>query len=52
MPIMERWDDLFRKEHDVFFSRRREGLTPLVSGEDGLYALELAKKAIEALEQA
>lgn len=51
MPIMERWDDLFRKEHEVFFHRRREGMLPLVSGEDGLQTLEIAKKVIEALEQ-
>jgi len=49
-PIMERWDDLFRKEHEVFFNRRLAGMHPFVSGEDGLHVLELAKKAIEALD--
>jgi predicted dehydrogenase len=51
MPIMERWDDLFRKEHEVFLNRRLAGIHPFVSGEDGLYVLELAKKVIEALGQ-
>jgi predicted dehydrogenase len=50
IPIMERWDDLFRKEHDIFFSRRLAGMHPFVSGEDGLHVLQLAKKAIEALD--
>jgi predicted dehydrogenase len=49
MPIMERWDDLFRKEHEIFFHRRHAGIPPLVSGEDGVQALQLAKKAIEAI---
>ena len=49
MPIMERWDDLFRKEHEIFFHRGHAGIPPLVSGEDGVQALQLAKKAIEAI---
>jgi len=52
IPIMERWNDLFRKEHEIFFNRRREGIPPLVSGDDALQVLELAKKAIEAMGKA
>jgi predicted dehydrogenase len=45
-PIMERWDDLFRKEHEAILSARSIGVPPLVSGNDGLRALEIADRAI------
>lgn len=49
-PVMDRWDDLFRKEHEIFFERRDTGVPPLVSGWDGLKVLEIAEKVIKALE--
>lgn len=45
-PIMERWDDLFRKEHEAILLARANGTPPLVSGSDGLQALEIAERAI------
>jgi predicted dehydrogenase len=45
-PIMERWDDLFRKEHEAILSARSIGAPSLVSGNDGLRALEIADRAI------
>ncbi|MBL7736962.1 MAG: Gfo/Idh/MocA family oxidoreductase [Chitinophagaceae bacterium] len=45
-PIMERWDDLFRKEHEAIFNARANGASPLVTGRDGLQALEVAERAI------
>jgi predicted dehydrogenase len=48
-PISDRWDDLFRAEHELIFSRRNAGLPPAVSGMDGLLALEIAERAIESL---
>lgn len=49
LPITDRWDGLFRAEHEMIFSRRNSRSAPLVSGEDGLRALEIAEKAIEAM---
>lgn len=46
LPIAERWDDLFRKEHESVFTRRARGLPPFVSGADGLRALEMAEQVI------
>ncbi|HRP55916.1 MAG TPA: Gfo/Idh/MocA family oxidoreductase [Agriterribacter sp.] len=46
LPVTERWDDLFRKEHESVFTRRSDGLPPFVSGADGLQALEIAVQAI------
>jgi predicted dehydrogenase len=48
-PMAERWDDLFRAEHEVILTARRNGSTPLVSGADGLCALEIAERAIAAV---
>jgi predicted dehydrogenase len=45
-PIMERWDDLFEKEHEAIFSARVNRTPPLVSGNDGLRVLEIAECAI------
>lgn len=45
-PLIERWDDLFRKEHEAILSARAMGVPPLVSGNDGLQALEIADRAI------
>jgi len=45
-PIMERWDDLFRKEHEAILLARANGTPPLVSGSDGLRTLEIAEQAI------
>jgi predicted dehydrogenase len=49
LPITDRWDDLFRKEHATILQRRAGGLPPLVSGRDGLQALEVAERTIAAL---
>lgn len=49
-PIMERWDDLFRLEHHSLLAARRDGCAPLVTGADGLAALEVAQAAIDAAE--
>ena len=49
LPITDRWDGLFRAEHEMIFSRRNSGSVPLVSGEDGLRALEIAERAIDAM---
>lgn len=49
LPITDRWDDLFRKEHKMIFERRTGGLPPLVSGRDGLQALEMAERTVAAL---
>jgi predicted dehydrogenase len=46
-PITERWDDLFRKEHEAILTARASGAPPLVSGYDGLHALEIAERAIQ-----
>ena len=51
-PIMERWDDLFRKEHEAILSARANGAAPLVSGRDGLRALEIAERAIMIADRA
>jgi predicted dehydrogenase len=51
-PIMERWDDLFRKEHEAILSARANGAAPLVSGSDGLRALEIAERAIMIADRA
>lgn len=48
-PIMDRWDDLFRAEHNLMFTRRADGLTPLVSGFDGLQVLKIAERAIASV---
>ncbi|MEO6948829.1 MAG: Gfo/Idh/MocA family oxidoreductase, partial [Ginsengibacter sp.] len=45
-PIMDRWDDLFRKEHEAMMVARANGEPPLVTGRDGLQALEVAERAI------
>jgi predicted dehydrogenase len=50
-PIMNRWDNLFRAEHELIFTRRSAGLSPLVSGYDGLQALLLAQRAISDLNE-
>ena len=49
LPITDRWDDLFRVEHEMVFSTRDSGLAPIVSGQDGLRALEIAEMAISAM---
>ncbi|HRE50224.1 MAG TPA: Gfo/Idh/MocA family oxidoreductase [Flavitalea sp.] len=46
LPVTDRWDDLFRKEHESVLSRRATGLPPFVSGADGLRALEIAEQVI------
>ncbi len=46
LPVTDRWDDLFRKEHESVFKRRANGLPPFVSGADGLRALETAEQVI------
>lgn len=46
-PMGERWDDLFRLEHKNILSSRASGAAPLVSGADGLAALEVAARVIE-----
>lgn len=46
LPITERWDDLFRKEHEAIIIARAIGQPPFVSGRDGLLALEIAERAI------
>lgn len=46
LPITDRWDDLFRKEHESILTRRLMGLKPFISGTDGLKALEIAEDAI------
>ncbi len=51
-PIMERWDDLFRKEHEAILLARANGTPPLVSGSDGLRALEIAERAIMIADRA
>jgi predicted dehydrogenase len=51
-PMAERWDDLFRAEHEAILTARRNGSTPLVSGADGLRALEIAERAIAAAQVA
>lgn len=48
-PMGERWDDLFRVEHESILSARNSGAPPLVSGTDGLQALEIAERAIIAV---
>lgn len=50
-PMAERWDDLFRLEHEAILSARREGAAPLVPGAEGLAALEMAEAAINAARQ-
>lgn len=45
-PIMDRWDNLFRAEQEVMFSRRADGMPPFVSGFDGLQVLKIAERAI------
>ncbi|MBS1929980.1 MAG: Gfo/Idh/MocA family oxidoreductase [Bacteroidetes bacterium] len=45
-PVTERWNDLFRKEHDSILSSRLNGQPPFVSGTDGLRSLEIAEHAI------
>jgi hypothetical protein len=49
LPITERWDNLFRKEHESIFTARSDGLPPLVSGTDGLRALEIAEQVIRVV---
>jgi predicted dehydrogenase len=51
-PIAQRWDDLFRLEHEAFLAARREGRPPLVSGRDGLATMILAETAIQAADEA
>lgn len=46
LPVTDRWDDLFRKEHESVLIRRSQGLPPFVSGADGLQALEIAEQVI------
>ena len=46
LPVTDRWDDLFRKEHESVLTRRSQGLPPFVSGADGLRALEIADQVI------
>jgi predicted dehydrogenase len=43
---MDRWDDLFRKEHESIMAARANGEPPIVTGRDGLQALEIAELAI------
>ncbi len=47
-PTAERVDELFRLEHECFLDRRRRGVDPVVTGEDGLRALEVAEAAVTA----
>ncbi|MEO6906908.1 MAG: Gfo/Idh/MocA family oxidoreductase [Abditibacteriaceae bacterium] len=48
-PMVSRWDDLFRLEHEAIITAQREGKPPVVSGEDGLLALKIAERAINAV---
>lgn len=41
-PVTERWDDLFRKEHQSVLERRSKGLPPFIPGHQGLRVLEIA----------
>jgi predicted dehydrogenase len=50
VPIVDRWDDLFRREHESFLAARRNGAVPVVGGEDGVAALALAEAAVTAAE--
>ena len=47
-PFHTRRDDLFLTEHEHVIAARRGGLVPLVSGSDGIAALEVAEAAIAA----
>lgn len=47
-PAADRWDDFFRIQHEAILNNRRAGRPPVVSGEDGLLALQVAEAAIEA----
>lgn len=47
-PLADRVDDLFRLEHESLLDRRRRGAEPVVTGEDGIAALELAEAAAAA----
>lgn len=47
-PITDRVDELFRLEHESFLDRRRRRAEPVVTGEDGLRALEVAEAAVAA----
>jgi predicted dehydrogenase len=49
VPIMDRWDDLFRKEHELLLARRAAGMPPVVTGSDGMLALEMAERIIASL---
>lgn len=46
LPITDRWDDLFRKEHESVLTRRAAGLPPGVSLSYGIRALEIADRII------
>lgn len=45
-PVTECADDLFRAEHESVLSARAVVASPIVSGADGLLALEIAESAI------
>lgn len=49
-PVTDRWDDLFRNEHESLFTARLNGEPPLVSVLDGIRALEIAEMAIASSE--
>lgn len=48
-PITERFDDLFHAQHEAILTAQQSGSAPLVSGEDGLKALEIAARAIASV---
>lgn len=47
-PMTQRWDDLFRLEHESILTRRAAGQAPMVSGADGLAALADAQAMLRA----
>ncbi len=47
LPITERWDNLFRKEHESIFMARSNGLPPFIPGADGLRVLEIAEEVVK-----
>lgn len=49
-PVTERWDGLFRAEHELILTSRAAGTPPAVTGWDGIRALEIAERVIAAVQ--
>lgn len=47
-PTTDRIDELFRLQRDSFLDHRCRGVEPIVTGEDGVRALEVAEAAVNA----